>query len=305
MSKRRKRPTQLYHPYYWPMWLGLGLLYLISQLPITWQLPIGRGLGILGYYFLRQRRHIAQVNLQLCFPTFNKQQHIELLKKHFAALGMGIIETGMAWWMKEKKFQQLGVIEGAEHLEKALQQGRGVILLSAHFTTLEIAARLVGKRYKIHTLYREQKNRLFNFFMERARKRSVAAIIPRDDIRTIIKSLKNNIPIYYAADQDYGRKHSVFVPFFGIPAATITATTRLTNINHSPIVPVFHYRDNNSPHYRVVFYPALENFPSADLETDLTRVNQLIENAILVKPEQYLWTHRRFKTQPAGEKRPY
>jgi Kdo2-lipid IVA lauroyltransferase/acyltransferase len=305
MSKRKRKPEQLYHPYYWPMWLGLGLLYLISQLPYSLQLITGRCLGKLAYWLLPHRRHIAQVNLQLCFPTLNKQQRQQLLKKHFAAMGMGVVEAGMAWWMKEKKFQRLGIIEGAEHLEKALQQKRGVILLSAHFTTLEIAARLVGARYTIHTLYRAQKNRLFNFFMERARKRNVAAIIPRNDIKTIIKSLKNNIPIYYAADQDYGRKHSIFANFFGIPAATITATTRLAKINNSPIVPVFHYREDHSPYYRVIFHPALENFPSDDLEKDLTQVNHIIEQAILLKPEQYFWTHRRFKTRPEREKRPY
>lgn len=305
MSRRKKKPTSLYHPYYWPMWLSLGSLYLISRLPCTLQLAMGRWLGKAGYLFLRQRRHIANVNLQLCFPKLTKQQRLTLLKKHFAAMGMGIIETGMAWWMAEKKFQSLGIIEGATHLEKALQQKRGVILLSAHFTTLEIAARLVGAHYQIYTMYREQKNRVFNLFMERARKRNVAAIISRDDLRTIIKSLKNNIAVYYAADQDYGRKHSIFVPFFGISAATITATVRLAKINNSPIVPVFHYRENNSPHYRVVFHPALENFPSDDLEKDLTHINQIIENAIRIKPEQYLWAHRRFKTRPEGEKKFY
>lgn len=305
MKSRKKKPTQLYHPYYWPMWAALGILYLISQLPPSWQLLIGRWLGKCGYLFLRQRRHIANVNLQLCFPQLNAEERQTLLKKHFEAMGMGIVEMGMAWWMNEKKFLALEKMEGVEHFENALKQGRGVIILSAHFTTLEIAARLVGARYKIHTMYRTQKNRVFNLLMERGRNRNVAGIIPRDDIRTLIKSLKNNIPIYYAADQDYGRKHSIFVPFFGIPAATITATIRLAKLNNSPIVPAFHYRDDNSPHYRIVFHPALENFPSDNLENDLTRINQIIEHAIIVKPEQYLWTHRRFKTRPEGEKRPY
>lgn len=304
MSQRKKKINSPYHPRYWLTWLGLGLLYLTSQLSITWQLTLGRCLGKLAYIFLPQRRHIAEVNLRLCFPELNQQQRLALLKKHFIAMGMGVIETGMAWWMPQQKFEKLGCIEGAENLEHALNKNKGVILLCAHFTTLEIAARIVGKRFKIRTIYREQKNRLFNRFMERARKRNVEGIIPRDDTRAVIKSLKQNIPIYYAADQDYGRKHSIFIPFFGVPAATITGTVRLAKMTDSPIVPVFHYRDNNGQ-YRVIFHPALTNFPTDDLEQDLLRINQIIETAIRECPEQYLWSHRRFKTRPAGEKRPY
>lgn len=299
------KSNSFYHPRYWGTWLGLGLLYLCSKLPYRWQLAVGRLLGKLGYLLMHSRRHIATVNLRLCFPELSDKQRTILLKKNFASLGMGIMEVAMAWWLPEKKLQPLGHIEGAENLTNALQQGKGVILLSAHFTTLEIAARIVGARFTIRTLYRKQKNRLFNSFMERGRARNVDGIIPRNDLRTTLKSLQENIPVYYAADQDYGRKHSLFVPFFGVNAATISATPRLAKISGAPIVPVFHYRLDDDSGYRISFQPALTHFPTEDTAKDLQRINQIIEDAIRAKPEQYLWIHRRFKTRPAGEARPY
>lgn len=304
-SKHNNKFSQFLHPRHWLTWLALGILRLCACLPYRQQLAVGRFLGKIGYLLLRRRRHIAATNLRLCFPNLTPRQRLALLRENFAAVGIGIMEMAMAWWMNKQTLQNLGYIEGATHLEKALEQGKGVILLSAHFTTLEIAARIVGSRFTIRTLYRKQKNRLFNLFIERGRQRNVDGIIPRDNLRGIIKSLKSNIPVYYAADQDYGKKHSLFIPFFGVPAATITGTIRLASMSGAPVVPVFHYRLENGKGYRIVFHPALTDFPSSEIEQDLLRINQLIEQAIREKPEQYLWIHRRFKSRPAAEKRPY
>lgn len=298
------RYTQFYHPRYWLTWLGLGLLYLIAQLPYRWQLSIGRLLGKIAYCALPRRRHIAAVNLRLCFPTLNEHQRQQLLKAHFAAIGIGIVETGMAWWMPTAKLPPLQ-IEGAEHLMHALTAGKGVILLSAHFTTLEIAARLIARHFPICVIYRLQKNRLFNLFMENGRRRNTSGIISSENMRGLMYHLKKNAPIYYAADQDHGLKHGIFIPFFGVPAATITTTSRLVKMSHAVVVPVFHYRLEGNQGYRIVFQPGLTDFPSADIAADTLRTNKIIEQAILVKPEQYYWVHRRFKTRPEGEEYPY
>jgi len=308
MRKRPPKPdkiTAFLSPRYWPTWLGLGLLYLIAQLPYTWQIGIGRCIGKLAYLIMRDRRHVADVNLKLCFPEKTSAQRTELIKKNFASVGIGLIEMGMAWWAPQKTIAQLAQPQGKEHLEKGLAKGKGAILLCAHFTTLEITGRIVGKKMDTYTIYREQKNPLFNYIMERSRKKIVAGIIPRHDIRGIVKTLKKNKGVYYAGDQDYGKKYSIFVPFFGVQAATITSLIRLCEMTGAAVIPSSHYRIDNKPYYSLTYHAPLENFPSGDMEEDLLRINQIIEKMILKHPEQYYWIHRRFKTRPEGEKRPY
>jgi KDO2-lipid IV(A) lauroyltransferase len=293
------------HPRYWPTALGLSFLFFFSKLPFKSQRKIGSVLGKIAYVALRRRRHIANVNLKLCFPHLKESERNILIQKSFDSLGMGIIETGMAWWASDKKIENLSSLEGKENLEKALEKGKGVISLCGHFTTLEIAARIVGKQFRMRAIYREQKNKLFNFFMERGRKKIVDDIIDRNDPRAFINTLKENIPIYYAGDQDFGKKNSLFIPFFGVPAATITSIIRLAHMTGSPVVPVSHYRLDDKNQYVVTIHPALKNFPSGDLEADLLRANQIIEEMIRHKPEQYYWVHRRFKTRPEGEEKVY
>ncbi len=299
------KPIYFLLPRYWFTWLGLGVLYLVAQLPYPWQINIGRAMGKLAYRIMRDRRHIADVNLRLCFPEKTSEQRRALIKKNFESVGIGLIEMGMAWWTPQNKIATIGHVNGLENLNAALAQGKGAIMLCAHFTTLEITARIIGRHMAIRTIYREQKNRLFNAVMERHRRQIVAGIIHRKDTRGMIKSLKQNVPIYYAGDQDYGKKHSIFVPFFGVQAATITGMLRLAAMTGAPIIPSTHYRIDKKPYYVITLHPALENFPTGDDEKDLLRINQIVENMIVEKPEQYYWIHRRFKTRPEGEARPY
>lgn len=308
MRKKIPKPdkiTAFLSPRYWPTWLGLGILYLIAQLPYSWQIAIGRNIGRLAYHLMHNRRHIADVNLKLCFPEKTAAQRTQLIKKNFESIGIGIVEMGMAWWAPEKTIAQLPEPKGLEHLQAAFANGKGAILLCGHFTTLEITARIVGKKSHLHTIYREQKNPLFNFIMERSRKNIVEDIIPRHDIRSIVKALKNNKSVYYAGDQDFGKKYSVFVPFFGVQAATIVSLVRLCEMTGAQVIPSTHYRLDGNPYYDLTYHKPLENFPSGDLEKDLLRLNHEIEKMILQHPEQYYWIHRRFKTRPEGEQKPY
>ncbi len=288
-------------PRFWLTWLLLGIMWLIAQLPYRAQRAIGNILGRIMYHASPWRRHIAAVNLRLCFPELSVPERATLLRRHFSSLGMGAVETAMSWWTPDKKLRRLAHIEGLEHLEQAKKMGKGVILLSAHFTTLEIGARLLTMHTPIHAMYREHKNPLFDAVMRRARERRCCEqAIPRGNVRALRNSLKMGLPVWYAPDQNYKSKNTVFVPFFGIPASTTTATSRLAHMSGAPVVPFFQHRLPGAQGYALALLPALKNFPSEDVEADTLRINQLIEQQIRRAQEQYLWAHRRFKTRPLG-----
>lgn len=280
-------------------------MWLIAQLPYRAQLAIGGMLGRMMYYASPPRRHVAATNLRLCFPELSEIERASLLRRHFASLGMSAVETAMSWWTPDKKLRCLAHIKGLEHLEQAMQLGKGVILLSGHFTTLEIGARLLVMQVLFHAMYREHKNPLFDAVMRRARERHCEYAIPRGDARALLNSLKMGLPVWYAPDQNYKSENTVFVPFFGVPASTITATSRLARMSGAAVVPFFQHRLPGTQGYALTLLPALTDFPSEDVEADTLRINHLIEAQILKAPEQYLWVHRRFKTRPHGSPNVY
>ena len=253
-----------------------------------------------------ERRPVwAAVNLRLCFPGQSEDERRRLLKAHFDALGKGVVETALAWWGRSAPLQDRVRVVGLQHLQAARATGRGVILLSAHFTTLELGGRLLALQTPFHVLYRQHKNPLFEAVMQRARRRRFERAIARDDTRALLASLKAGMPVWYAPDQNHAGPQAVFVPFFGVPASTLTATARLARLSGAPVVPFFQARLPGSAGYLLVLCPALEDFPGADIEQDTARINQLLESVIREIPEQYLWVHRRFKTRPAGDPYPY
>jgi KDO2-lipid IV(A) lauroyltransferase len=285
---------------YWPTWLALGLLRCLVWLPYRAQLASGRLLGAVAWLLARRRRRIAAVNIALCFPELAAAEQRQLLRAHFTALGIGVIEIAMSWWESPRRLQRLVRLDGLEHLQRALAAGRGVILLSAHFTTLEIGGRLLALTAPFHVMYREHKNPVIERVMRSARIRNYDRAIPRHDLRALLRSLQGNMPVWYAPDQDHGVKHSLFVPFFGIPAATITATSRLARTSGAAVVPFIPTRLADGSGYRLTLYPALDDFPGASPEADICRINALLEACIREQPAQYLWVHRRFKTRPPG-----
>ncbi|BAZ93018.1 lauroyl/myristoyl acyltransferase [Thiohalobacter thiocyanaticus] len=293
-------PPALLAPRHWPTWLLLGLGWGTAQLPWPLQRALGRGLGRLLYRLARERRRIARINLELCFPELDARARAALLRQHFQSLGLGVIETAMSWWTPAQRLAGRYSVEGLEHLQAALDRGRGVILLSAHFTTLEIAGRLLALQTPFHVLYRRHKNPVFERAMRRARERHFERAIAREDMRGFLRSLKRNMPVWYAPDQDYGREKSVFTPFFGVPAATITATSRLAAASGAAVVPFFPERRADGRGYVLRLQPALADFPGASPEADAARINALIEAQVRTRPGQYLWAHRRFKTRPGG-----
>lgn len=306
MTKSSNQFTvQLLHPRYWLTWFLLSLLYLLVQLPFRWQFAIGRMLGKLAYWVMPRRRHIAAINLKLCFPELSETEHKQLLKKHFAALGISLFETGMGWWWSDKKLQKLAQFEGLEYVNNSFTNQRGLLILSPHCTTMDLIGRLVSLTFPMYAVYREQKNAVIDFVLKQKRAQSMLQLIHRHDIRAIIKKLKQRHIVWYAPDQDYGRKHSVFAPFFNIPAATITMPSQYAELTKAAVLTLTYYRLDDNSGYRIVLSPYLDNFPSNNNQQDAARINQLFERAICEKPEQYLWIHRRFKTRPEGEKKFY
>lgn len=290
-----------FHPRYWPTWLGLAGGWLLAQAPFRLQMAGGRLLGRLAWRLAGRRRQITETNIRLCFPDLAPLEQQRLAKDSFISLGQGIVETAMAWWTPGGRLQPLAHVSGLEHLDAGLARGQGVILLSAHFVNLEIGGRLLALSRPFQVLYREHKNPVFESVMRKAREHHFEKAISRDDMRGMIRSLKQNRAVWYAPDQNYGREHSVFVTFFGQPAATITATARLARITGAAVVPFFQSRRSDGRGYDLRLLPALDDFPGDDEIAATQRINDLIETAIRQQPEQYLWMHRRFKTRPDNQ----
>ncbi|MEN8177520.1 MAG: LpxL/LpxP family Kdo(2)-lipid IV(A) lauroyl/palmitoleoyl acyltransferase [Pseudomonadota bacterium] len=292
----RKKNTHILAPRYWPAWLGLAILWLSGKL-LSYRLALGLGslLGRLVYHLARRRRHIAEVNLRLCFPEQDEAQRKQLLEAHFEALGIGLILTGFAWWASDAKLRSLLQVEGLEHLEQCLNQGRGALLLGSHFTDLEISGRLFILCHPTAVMYRRHENPVIEWAFSRNRQKNFVAAIPREDIRMTLRTLKNNHPIWYATDQSFKGPGSTLVPFFGVPASTNSGTSRLAKISRAPVLTFNCIRLPGSQGFRLIFKPPLQDFPSDDVQSDASRINALIEEAVRLAPEQYLWTHRRFK----------
>ncbi|MFL6578607.1 MAG: LpxL/LpxP family Kdo(2)-lipid IV(A) lauroyl/palmitoleoyl acyltransferase [Povalibacter sp.] len=292
---RSSSASSVLHPRYWPTWLALGGLRLFEPLPYPLLIWLGRRLGDLMTLLPLKFVRTARRNLELCFPEKPIAEREAILREHFRSIGIGLFETAMAWWSPDERIRKLTQLEGLEHLEAALAKGKGALLLSAHFTTLEIGARSLCARVAANIMYRPTSNPVLENFLSRNRSLRAKRAIPRDDIRTLIGALKANEPVWYAPDQSYRKKGAEMVRFFGIPAATNTATSRLARMTGAAVLPYFPERLPGSKGYRMVIYPMLENFPSDSAVADAERFNQLIETQARRVPEQYLWIHRRFK----------
>ena len=281
-------------PRYWLTWMGLGVLRGLELLPFASQRRMGTALGVLIRHLPLAYVRIAERNIELCLPELSTRQRAALIDQHCQSLGMGLCETAMTWWGSDAHVNRLAEVRGLEHLEAALAKGRGAILIGGHFTTIEIATRILGTVVPMNVVYRPTKNALISHIMHANFCRH-GKPIPHDDIRAMIRALKNNEAVWYAPDQSYRNKGAAMVNFFGIPAATTTATSRLARISGAAVLTYFPERLPGRAGYRVVIGPAFEDFPSGDVIRDVERFNELLQAQILKVPEQYLWMHRRFK----------
>ncbi|WP_448906595.1 Kdo(2)-lipid IV(A) acyltransferase [Haemophilus parahaemolyticus] len=289
------------HPKYWGLWLGLGIFRLILALPYPVLVRLGKGLGKLfaKLGFGKRRIRIAKRNLELCFPDYTQAQIEQILAKNIESIGMAIIETGMAWFWSDKRILKWSKVEGIEYL-KNVPKNTGIILVGVHFLTLELGARIIGLHHQGIGVYRPNNNPLFDWIQFRGRIRSNKAMLNRSDLRGMIKALKTGEMIWYAPDHDYGRRNSVFVPFFAVKETCTTAGSRmlLKSASLSIVVPFSPIRHSDFSGYTLSITPTVD---FSDCEDDIqtaTKMNKVVEIEILKAIEQYMWLHRRFKTRP-------
>jgi KDO2-lipid IV(A) lauroyltransferase len=285
---------ELLLPRYWATWAGLSVMRAMELLPFPLQRRVGSALGRLIRRLPLAYVRIARRNIELCMPALSPQGRAELLDRHCESLGMALCETADTWWSSDRRVHQLAEVQGLENLQAALAKGRGAIMIGGHFTTIEIATRILGTVVPLNVVYRPTKNALLSHIMFTSFSRH-GKPIAHDDIRTMIRALKKNEAVWYAPDQSYRNKGAAMVHFFGIPAATTTATSRLARISGAAVLTYFPERLPGNAGYRVVIGPALEDFPGTDSIFDAERFNRLLEAQIRRVPEQYLWVHRRFK----------
>ena len=286
---------RLLAPRYWLTWAGLGLLRLLALLPYAAIVRLGRLLGAVVRRLAPGFVRTARRNIELCLPELSAEARERLLNAHFASLGIALLETPLAWWITPAPLAKLVRIEGAEHLRAALARKRGVIVLTAHFTSMEMAGRTLVSIAPVGFLYRATKDEVLAYALERFRTGYGGYPIPKDDIRAFISALRQGRCVWYAPDQSYRKKGAEMVPMFGIPAATNTLTSRLARMSGAAVLPYFFERLPGTQGYRAVIHPPLENFPSDSPAEDTARFNRMIEAQVRRVPEQYLWIHRRFK----------
>lgn len=287
-------------PRLYPSWIGVGLFWLVGQLPWNFLLATGRGLGHLAWRLAKRRSHIARTNIRLCFPELTPEEQEDLARRSVISTGEAILEMAGSFSNHRIDLDKRLVIKGMEHIERARADGKGVLLLGMHFNSIDVGSRLLGYLMDFYAVYRPNDNRVIDRLINQGRGNYLKGNVPRSDIRQMIRLLRNGEVLWYAPDQDYGIAHAVFVPFFGIPAATITATSRIARMGKAAVIPTAHYRLPGG-RYEIEFGPALDNFPCGDDEADTARINQTIEHYVRKHPEQYLWVHKRFKHQPDGK----
>ena len=304
MTSRAPRfHLRLLNPLHWPAWFGLGLLWLLARIPYPALVRIGRGLGWLFARIPGSRRRIAARNLQLCFPGLDAGQHADLLEQSLRDVGLMLVEFALAWMGSSRAIARVPVtIEGIEHLAAARASGRGVLLTGAHFSHLELAGRLLIERggVELAGMYREHGDAAFEWAIRRARSRYAATMFTKNEVRACVRYMRDGGRIWYAPDQDMRGKDTIFAPFFGIQAATLTATHHLARLSGACVIPFFHRRLPCGG-YALRLEAPLAGFPGEDVAADTARINTQIERMAREAPSQYLWIHRRFKSRPPGE----
>lgn len=291
------------HPRFWLIWIGIGILYIVVLLPYPMIYYIGIKIGRILKYCLLHRTNIIRKNLNLCFPHISNAEKKNLFNKNCESIGMGILETGMAWFWPEHRIKRWCTIHGANNIFLLKEKNIGILLIGIHFLTLELGARIFGILNPGIGVYRPHNNPLLNWLQLKGRLKSNKNMIDRIYIKTIIKALKCGEMVWYAPDHDYGYKNSVFVPLFQVNNASSTIGTYiLIKMARPAIIPFIPRRLPNALGYELIIFPNIQNeIPMNTKTCAIQYINKIIEQIILLAPDQYMWLHRRFKTRPSGE----
>lgn len=291
MARNARRAPR--HPALWPTWAGIGALWLLSRLPWSWQARLAGLAGWLAFRALRVRRHVVLTNLRLCFPEMTEAERTALAARHYRSLALGVLEVARCWWRPASDLPPHR-IEGLEHLREAQARGKGVILLSGHFTTLEITGRMLSLQVGICCLYRDPNNAAVGEMLRRHRSSWARRAIPMDSPRELLRALRDGEIVWYAPDQGRWTAQAALLPFFGHPAITNTSTSRLAAMTGAAVL-TFYARREADGSYTLRISRQAEGFPTDDPEADTRRLVAGLEQAVRAAPEQYLWVHRRFK----------
>jgi KDO2-lipid IV(A) lauroyltransferase len=289
-------------PRHWPAWLVVAMIWLLGRTPRRAGIALSRPLGWLVARAMQRRRQVARRNIERCFPELDSEGRERLIDESFRSLGRMLFETAWSWTASDRRIERMRRYEGLETAQATADGEQGVLIVTAHFSCLEIGARLTAMAFeRAAGVYRPLRSPVIEWYQNRCRGRYAEKMISKRDMRGAIRYLRGGGVLWYAPDQDFGPQQSEFVPFFGIPAATLTATVRLVELTGCRVIPMFPRFDATEGQYVVSFLPPLENFPSGDIVTDLGRINDLLEQQVRQAPEQYWWIHRRFKSRPEGE----
>ncbi|OGI37421.1 MAG: hypothetical protein A2V91_04205 [Candidatus Muproteobacteria bacterium RBG_16_64_10] len=291
---------------YQPGLLGRGFLRLLGLVPVLLAALLGHAFGWLAWKLDRRRRHIVRTNLALCFPGLDERARDDLMRRHFLAFGRALMTALAVGAGSRARLYRTVMVEGRQHYDEALAKGRGVILYAPHFTALEIGGLRITAERPMLAMYREPRRHLVHWGVHRNRTRFGLELIEREaNMRRVIRQLSEGRPFYYLPDIDPGASGSYeFVPFFGIPAATVIAVSRLAKLANALVIPCI-TRETGLGRYTATLYPPVEGVPGENPTADAVLLNRWLENEVRKTPEQYFWIHRRFKTRPAGEPSPY
>lgn len=306
IEQTRIRWQSYLHPRYWHTWLGMGLLYLLSHLPLKAIWLLGALLGSLLYYVFPSRARVVRTNIARCFPELDKVAVRRLARRNLRETAQAILASGIAWWAPAERLAKLVTLRNEDILEQALKGDKPVILLVGHFAAIEIGGMYLASRRPIIDIYRKPRNALLDAFVRRCRTRFNMGTLVEffEGIKPVLRALKLGETFYYLPDQDFGRKRSVFVPFFGIQTATLPALGKIAKLANAVVIPCFTRQLPRGAGYEVIFKAAVQDWPQDELAA-AAKMNRVIEAAVREMPEQYFWLHKRFKTRPEGEPRFY
>jgi|LauGreDrversion4_2_1035121.scaffolds.fasta_scaffold27571_3 KDO2-lipid IV(A) lauroyltransferase len=287
------------------MRVGIVVLRGLALLPYGWLVRLGDALGTLLYRLAWPRRRIAQVNLALCFPHWSEAERRRVARAHFRAFTRSFLDRFILWYAPRERIVELCRLEGLQHFLEPVNAGRPVIVLAPHFVGIDAGGiRLLLEHPRLASMYARQKSAVLNDAMTRGRSRFHGTMLLRNEgLRPAVRWLRDGGAFYFLPDMDLGARDALFVPFFGVSAATVTSVARLARLTGAVVVPLVTRMTDRG--YVGVFHPGWTDYPVDDLDAATRQMNVFIEARVLDMPEQYLWTHRRFKTRPPGEASPY